>query len=94
MVRLNFKVRGLIPLTIFIFIRGDIMKRWVVILDIEEHTELLDKYDDDEDPYTEEELLDEINDLLNDNMHTQKYLTIKPIEAFTEDEWDSIIGVI
>lgn len=58
------------------------MKRWIVTLDIEEHTELLDKYDDDEDPYTEEELLDEINDLLNDNMHTQKYLTIKPIEAF------------
>lgn len=92
MVRLNFKVRGLIPLTIFIFIRGDIMKRWVVTLDIEEHTELLDEYGSD--PYTEEELLDEINDLLNDNMHTQKYLTIKPIEAFTEDEWDSIIGVI
>lgn len=80
MVRLNFKVRGLIPLTIFIFIRGDIMKRWVVILDIEEHTELLDEYGSN--PYTEEELLDEINDLLNDNMHTQKYLTVKPIKAF------------
>lgn len=93
MVRLNFKVRGLIPLTIFIFIRGDIMKRWVVTLDVEEDVDSLDEYDE-EFPYTEEELLEEINDMLKENKHKHQYLTVKPIEAFTEDEWNSIIGVI